>query len=119
MSRMIFVNLPVSDLGRSRAFLEAFSRFRRSKLELLGDLLGRETHVIQDRSQEIVEIVRHATGELTEALEAVRLVESRLQEVALALHLRPILLPAGFDTVAGIANCDRDQRPRVRFYRRQ
>ena len=39
-------------------------------------------NIVQDRGEEIVEVVRDATGELTEALEPVGLVQSRLQKVA-------------------------------------
>ena len=95
------------------------ARIDGSRLELLGDLLGHKADVVENRGQQIVEIVRHPAGELTEAFEPVGLVQPRLEEIALVLNRRPVFFSLGFDTVAGIANRGRYERTLVRVDRRE
>ena len=80
------------------------ARIDGSSLELQADLVGHERNVVQDRSQEIVEVVRNSSGEVTEALEPVGLVQSRLQKVARQLHRCSLLLAPRHRAIARVAD---------------
>src|ERR1700730_2550516 len=61
----------------------------------------------------------NASGELAEALHPMRLVQTRLQQVALTLDCRAGLLQPRLRSVAGVADRGRDESASIGFDRRQ
>ena len=89
---------------------EALALVRRTQRDLRGDLLVDEADVVEDRREQVVEVVRDAAGELTEALEPLRLMELAFEAIALELRLHAIAFVLCFDALGHIANCGADQQ---------
>ena len=82
----------------------------RAKRNFGGDLFVHEAHVVEDRREQIVEVVGNTTGKLTEALETLRLMELALHAVALELRLHAITLVLRLDALGHIANGRADEQ---------
>ena len=72
-------------------------------------LLGHKSRVAGDNPQQVVEVVRHATGQLAQALQPLRLLQLALHPVPLGLGAVP--LPLGLDglPLADVPDGRRDQ----------
>src|ERR1700726_287177 len=89
--------------------IQAHALTTRTDRDLVGNRLRHKAHIVQDGGQEIVEVVRHAPGKLTETLQPVGLVQLRFSKIALVLDLRARVLTTGFDAITGVADGGREK----------
>ena len=75
------------------------------------ELLGDEDGVVEDDGEQVVEVVGDASGELAEALEALRLVELPLDRLLLKLLVEDLPLPLGVDAIGDVPDRRRDEDP--------
>ena len=67
-------------------------------------LLGDEGGVVQDHAEQVVEVVRHAAGQLTQALQPLPLVELGFETLALGQRAKTSPLGEGVDPLGHVAN---------------
>src|ERR1022692_2060623 len=89
---------------------KATGRARWPKVDLLADFVGHEPDIVQDRGEQVVEIVGDAAGKLAKTFQPVRLVKTRLQEIPSALNIGSVALTPGLGSIRGIADRRGDER---------